>query len=235
MAIELKIPEVGESITDVEIGGWLKRQGDSLEKDEPLVTLESEKATVELPSPIAGRIGQILREKGQLAKVGEVIAYLEADGKSSSSSKQPGKSDQDQKEPQPDQQTTKSKQATASLQRIMPAAQRLMEEHGLDPSEITPTGPGGRILKEDVLRGTGKHPGRPVSQAGAPPTSEPAKEPKGTEGSQIIKPRRAADTAEREEEVIPMSRLRQTVAERLVHAKPTAALLSTLDRIEMSA
>jgi len=77
MPIELKVPEIGESITEVEIGGWLKKSGDAVKKDESLVTLESEKATVELPSPGAGTIGKVLKQKGDIAKVGEVIAYLE--------------------------------------------------------------------------------------------------------------------------------------------------------------
>src|SRR5438552_18982982 len=80
MSIELKIPEVGESITEVEIGGWLKNQGDHVEKDESVVSLESEKATVELPAPESGTIGRILKQKGETAKVGEVIGYLEKDG-----------------------------------------------------------------------------------------------------------------------------------------------------------
>ena len=77
MSIELKVPEIGESITEVEIGGWLKKTGEPVKKDEPVVTLESEKATVELPSPGAGTIGKVLKQKGDVAKVGEVIAYLE--------------------------------------------------------------------------------------------------------------------------------------------------------------
>src|SRR4051794_32619934 len=77
MPIELKVPEIGESITEVEIGGWLKKAGDTVKKDEPVVTLESEKATVELPSPGVGTIGKVLKQKGDTAKVGEVIAYLE--------------------------------------------------------------------------------------------------------------------------------------------------------------
>ena len=80
MAIELKIPEVGESITEVEIGGWLKNKGEQVRKDEAVVTLESEKATVELPAPDSGTITQVLKQKGETAKVGEVIAYLEKDG-----------------------------------------------------------------------------------------------------------------------------------------------------------
>src|SRR3954468_13558520 len=80
MAIELKIPEVGESITEVEIGDWLKKEGDSVAKDENVVTIESEKATVELPSPNAGKISKILKRKGETAKVGEVIALVEGNG-----------------------------------------------------------------------------------------------------------------------------------------------------------
>src|SRR6266568_636393 len=91
MAIELKIPEVGESITEVEIGGWLKKKGDAVKKDEPVVTLESEKATVELPAPDSGTIGQVLKQKGEVAKVGEVIGYLEQDGQAPAAAKEPPK------------------------------------------------------------------------------------------------------------------------------------------------
>src|SRR5437016_3479916 len=80
MAIELKVPEIGESITEVEIGDWLKNQGETVGKDEPVVTLESAKATVELPAPEAGTVSQVLKKKGDVAKVGEVIAYLEHNG-----------------------------------------------------------------------------------------------------------------------------------------------------------
>src|SRR5256885_17259957 len=83
MPIELKVPEVGESITEVEIGDWLKKQGDTVAKDEPVATLESEKATVELPAPESGTITQVLKSKGETAKVGEVIALIERDGKAS--------------------------------------------------------------------------------------------------------------------------------------------------------
>src|ERR1041385_4067040 len=78
MPLELKVPEIGESITQVEIGDWLKQPGDAVRKDEPLVTLESEKATVELPAPDAGALTKVLKQKGDVAKVGEVIAHFEA-------------------------------------------------------------------------------------------------------------------------------------------------------------
>src|SRR6266853_3076588 len=87
MPLELKVPTVGESITEVEIGGWLKKQGEVVQKDEPVVTLESEKATVELPAPETGTITQVLKQKGEVAKIGEVIAYLEKDGQAKSAAK----------------------------------------------------------------------------------------------------------------------------------------------------
>src|SRR3954468_19830724 len=89
MAIELKIPEVGESITEVEIGDWLKKEGDTVAKDENIVSIESEKATVELPAPNAGRISKILKRKGEVAKVGEVIGLLESNGQASVETKTP--------------------------------------------------------------------------------------------------------------------------------------------------
>src|SRR3954467_9414619 len=81
MGIELTVPSVGESITEVEIGDWLKKKGDRVQKDETLVTLESEKATVELPAPEAGTVSEILKKKGEVANVGEIIGYLETDGR----------------------------------------------------------------------------------------------------------------------------------------------------------
>src|SRR5438477_8922480 len=92
MPVELKVPSVGESISEVEIGGWLKAKGDRVAKDESVVTLESEKATVELPAPQAGTLSEILKEKGETARVGEVIAYLEEDGEGATVAARPPRS-----------------------------------------------------------------------------------------------------------------------------------------------
>ena len=85
MAVELVVPSVGESITEVEIGDWLKNPGDSVQEDEPVVVIETEKVTVELPAPAAGTITQTLKRKGEKATVGDVIGYMEPNGKSSPS------------------------------------------------------------------------------------------------------------------------------------------------------
>ena len=212
MQIELKVPAVGESITEVEIGSWLKNKGETVRKDEPVVTLESEKATVELPAPDSGVLSQLLKKPGEVAKVGDVIGYLEQNGQPSTSKatdSKPAEKTPETKPAKPDAPTTPPK--------LMPAAQAALEQHGLRPEQVKGTGPGGRILKEDVLR-YAQEP-RPESPVSAPAPAEQEVSP-ATNG--------------REEEIVPMSRLRRTVAERLVTAQHTAALLTTFNEVDMS-
>src|SRR5215510_1848298 len=157
MSLQLKVPVVGESITEVEIGDWLKKQGEVVQKDEPVVTLESEKATVELPAPETGTITQVLKQKGEVAKVGEVIAILEKDGQA----KAPQKPAEKKTEEKAEKTEPKSAPTTAlakagppypageseskpSEKRVMPAAQRSLEEHGVSAEKVEATGPGGR-------------------------------------------------------------------------------------------
>jgi 2-oxoglutarate dehydrogenase E2 component (dihydrolipoamide succinyltransferase) len=209
MAIELKIPEVGESITEVEIGEWLKKKGETVRKDEAVVTLESEKATVELPAPDSGTLSEVLKKKGEVAKVGEVIAYMEKDGSKAAA----GKPSEKVAEPKPER-VAASKAAEA---RVMPAAERALAERGMKPAEVEATGPGGRLLKEDVERAAEKKAGSPSS--GPVPAASPVAARATSDG--------------RQEEVVPMSRLRRTVAERLVAAQHSAALLTTFNEIDM--
>jgi 2-oxoglutarate dehydrogenase E2 component (dihydrolipoamide succinyltransferase) len=229
MSIELKIPEIGESITEVEIGRWLKTEGQSVTKDDPVVTLESEKATVELPAPDSGVLGQILKPKGATAKVGEVIAYLEKDDSKTSVKEREPKTSQKKALPdsapenEPAEESGGSKPSPES--RIMPAAARVMAERGLRVEEIKPTGPGGRLLKEDVLKSSTSE--EKSKAASAPPRREPE-----TSTMLIRKPTPATD---RQEEVVPMTMLRRTVAERLVHGQHSAALLTTFNEVDMSA
>lgn len=223
MAIELKIPEVGESITEVEIGDWLKNKGEAVKKDEPVVTLESEKATVELPAPDSGTIGQVLKQKGEVAKVGEVIGYLEQDGQAAATARTPAKKAPERApeikaEKASEAKPEKGREVKTAEPRVMPAAERALAERGLKADQVQGSGPGGRVLKEDVERHE--------------PAKEPAKpEPEAAEPAPA--PQKAEALVGREEEVIPMSRLRRTVAERLVEAQHTAALLTTFNEIDM--
>jgi 2-oxoglutarate dehydrogenase E2 component (dihydrolipoamide succinyltransferase) len=177
------------------------------------VTLESEKATVELPAPDSGTLSGLLKQKGDTAKVGEVIGYLEKDGQKDASPKVP---EPKAAEPKPVAQAD----AGRAEPRVMPAAQIALEEHGLRPGQVKGTGPGGRIQKEDVLR----YLEEPAAEAAKPPADAPA----ATEASVTL------PSSGRQEEVVPMSRLRRTVAERLVQAQNAAALLTTFNELDMT-
>jgi 2-oxoglutarate dehydrogenase E2 component (dihydrolipoamide succinyltransferase) len=227
MRLELKIPTIGESITEVEIGGWLKKNGDTVSKDEPVVSLESEKATVELPAPDSGTLSGITKQKGDVAKIGEVIGYLDT---GNHQPKAPGTKTGDAISPS----KTESPASTPATPRVMPAAQIAMEERGLGPQQVQGTGPGGRILKEDVLRADVLKAQAASTESKAPQegrVAEDRTQPAETQAADSTQPPNAG----RQEEVVPMSRLRRTVAQRLVEAQNTAALLTTFNEIDMGA
>ena len=193
MAIELKVPEIGESITEVEIGEWLKKSGEAVKRDEPLVTLESDKATVELPSPGEGTLTKTLKKKGDIAKVGEVIGYLENGAAASSPAKPEGK-------------TSESK-----------APEKSSDRKAETPREPAPTAKPARSAPPSPERPQNEPQAR-SAPALAVDHTEAAAQPGGSDG---------------EEDVVPMSRLRRTVAERLVAAQRNAALLTTFNEIDM--
>ena len=211
MRVELRVPATGESITEVQISDWLKRAGDRVRQDEPVVVLETDKATMELPSPVSGVLTEIVKRTGEMAKVGDVLAYLE-------------------EAPAGDAPTAEAKTGPAAEPpRVMPAARRLMAERGVPAEQVAPTGPGGRLLKEDVLRHLDK--AREPDATGSPAAPETAV-PETKVSAPAVGARSAAP---REEEAVPMSLLRRRVAERLVQAQQSAALLTTFNEIDMSA
>lgn len=211
MQIEIKVPAVGESITEVEVGNWLKGEGEPITKDENLVVIESEKTTLELPSPVTGSVGKIVKQKGQTAKIGEVIAYLQQGAAAPKAAPQA----ENKPEPQRSQEQTAPKV-------VMPAAARVIAENGLSAENIQGSGPGGRVLKEDALK---------QSESKAAPAQPPS-----TPAAPMPPPQRSVElsSAIRQEEVVPMTRLRKTLAERLVQAQHTAALLTTFNEVDMS-
>ncbi len=248
MAIELIVPKVGESITEVQIVEWLKKEGDRVERDGNLAVIETDKATVELPAPVAGILTKILKAKGSVAKVGEVIGYLEEgpagaaapaasaaatktdSGKSGSAMSfgpETGKISVIKKEepaaaPKAAMATPAAPAASAaSAATVMPAAARALAESGLKASDVQATGPGNRLLKEDVLKAVDAKANAPM--AAAPAASAPA----AGSGSAVAR-------GDRSEEAVPMSMLRRKVAERLVQAQQTAALLTTFNEIDMT-
>jgi len=232
--VELKVPSVGESISEVQIGDWLKSVGDTVSQDDIIVTLETDKVTVELPAPVSGTIAQILVKKGETAQVGDIVGYIEAGAAGAkAAAAAPEKAASDKGAPAKevfDRPVAEGPPATippASTPRVMPAAQRALHAAGLDASEVTPTGPGGRTLKEDVQRHL-EAPPKPA-QALAPKAPPRSAAPPGSSAAL------AARQDGRQEEVVPMTTLRRRIAERLVEAQQTAALLTTFNEVDMTA
>jgi 2-oxoglutarate dehydrogenase E2 component (dihydrolipoamide succinyltransferase) len=217
MAVELKVPTVGESITEVEIGQWLKAEGDAVEKDEPLVEIETDKATVEVAAPASGVLGKIIKQTGEPAEIGEVIGQVEEGAAEAEPKEEPKEEREAAAQATPERTTEPPKEpvraAPEGETRVMPAARRALAERGLSAEEVEASGPGGRLLKEDVQR-------HGETQVKEPPAEAPARAPE---------PRPAG----REEEAVPMSPLRRRIAERLVEAQRTAALLTTFNEIDM--
>ncbi len=215
MTIELKVPSVGESITEVEIGSWLKTEGDTVAKDEPVAMIETEKATMELPAPVAGTLAKVLKQPGETAKVGETIAHLET-----AKTEKTTESD-----PALPLKAETSRENLAGRTRATPLAGRVLAEHGLTADEVTATGPGGRVSKADVLHHVER------LQEREPATSNTAASAAPASRAPIPKP----ETTVREEQTVRMSLLRRTIAKRLVEAQHTAALLTTFNEVDMSA
>ncbi len=223
--LEVKVPSVGESISEVQIGQWLKQEGEWVAQDENIVDLETEKASVQVPAPEAGFIRNIRKQVEEFASVGDVICELEpAQAPAGGSSGGNG----EQAEAGESSQTSSG--GSSSTARVMPSAQRLMAEQGLTADNVTPSGPGGRILKEDVL-----------AAAASSKASQPAPQQRASEPPPVVRPAPAAtslatgetSSISRMEEVRPLSMIRRTIAARLVQAQQTAALLTTFNEVNM--
>jgi len=209
MPIELKIPSVGESITEAMVGEWLKAEGDAVAEDEPVVVIETDKVNVEVPAPTAGVLTKILKKAGDSAVVGDVVGYMEAGEVEETAEAETAA---EEKKPAPEKKPETKKPETKTHEpRVMPAARRALAGAGLAPADVEATGPGGRLLKEDVRRHLEK-------QEAAPPA-----------------PSAAPAAGPRQVEAVRMTPLRKRVAERLVAAQQTAALLTTFNEIDMTA
>ena len=238
---EIKVPGFGESIQEVQVANWLKQVGDYVNKDDDLVELESEKASQNLPSDFEGVLTEIKVANGEFAAVGDLLGII---------SPQEGGGNNQTAAPAEDTSANNSESSSQSQSStpsdwIMPAAERILSEYKISADAITPTGPGGRLLKEDVLsyiQAKGLKPGgsptsstpaanRIASPAPAPsqPKAPPAQKPAPASSRSAETPL----TAEREEKSMPMSMIRRTIAKRLVEAQQTAALLTTFNEIDM--
>jgi 2-oxoglutarate dehydrogenase E2 component (dihydrolipoamide succinyltransferase) len=230
--IEIKVPEFGESIQEVQVATWLKKPGEFVGKDEDLVELESEKASQTLVSPESGIVSAIKVAEGQFAQVGDVLCTLEP------GEAQPGKSAGEQSRTlAAGGSATAVAEAPASVDSaswIMPAAERILHEYQISADAIKPSGPGGRLLKEDVLNYVEQKGLKPVVRAAQPASSPATPESKPASHGVVASEWAAAGTAATREEIVkPMSMIRRTIAARLVEAQRTAALLTTFNEIDM--
>ncbi len=227
---EVKVPEFGESIQEVQVASWMKKPGDWVDRDEDIVELESEKASQAIASPQAGFMKTIKVAEGEFANVGDILCELEAGEKPASS----GSASATSSAQSAGGGTTAVAAAPPMTETnwIMPAAERVLSEYKISADAITPTGPGGRLQKEDVMKyieSNGLKPGGTAvgatarTAAPAPSTASPS------DWDQEM----VEIGLGREETVKPMSMIRRTIASRLVEAQQTAALLTTFNEIDM--
>jgi 2-oxoglutarate dehydrogenase E2 component (dihydrolipoamide succinyltransferase) len=218
MAIEVKVPALGESITEATLGEWLKQPGDAVAVDEPIASLETDKVSIEVPSPVAGVMGEHAVQVGDTVQVGAMIATIDASGSAG------GAAPKSAEAPQPAvTETPRAAAQPASASGDTPAAlspsvRRAVLEHGVDPATVTGTGKDGRITKDDVIAAAEK---TPAPAAVAPPVP-------------VVAPSVVQSTG-RKEERVRMTRLRQTIAKRLKEAQNTAAMLTTFNDVDMTA
>ncbi len=217
-SIEIKVPQMGESIREATVADWRFTVGSTFESGEILVELETDKVTLEVPAPVRGSLKEIKQDVGANVQVGDVLAYiLEAsqghDAASVSVQKQPTKTAETPTEINPASQaieTVHSGPASIKNENLAPGAARLAQEENIDVSQIAGSGKRGQVTKSDIV----------AFIDASKPQVAPAK------------PTQSPSPVQREE-VVPMSRLRQRIAERLVEAQQTAAILTTFNEIDM--
>ena len=244
MRIELKVPEVGESITEVQIGTWKKQEGNAVAIDESIVEIESDKATVELPAPVGGTVTKILKAAGEKAMVGEVIGYMESvaaavvSGSSAGGQLPPASEavvDVRRKDGRVDIGSVQIPAVAAPQVRVMPAAVRVLGEAGISPAALTGTGAGGRVTKSDALQATAAA-ARPAPAASQAPVASVAPAASLAPAvSQAPAAGLAPAAPQRCERYSLISPIRRRIAERLVAAQQQAALLTTFNEVDMSA
>ena len=217
MTIEVKVPALGESVTEATVGEWLKKPGEAVKVDEPIASLETDKVAVEVPSPVAGVMGEYKVALGDTVEVGAVLALVEEGATAAAApAAQPAPAPSAPAPAIPSAAAPEPVEADGLT--LSPAVRRAVLEHGIDPSTVKGTGKDGRLTKEDVLSAA-------KAKEAAPAASSPAPAPAAS----------SASTGERREERVKMTRLRQTIAERLKSAQENAALLTTFNDVDMSA
>ncbi|MCK9382527.1 MAG: 2-oxoglutarate dehydrogenase complex dihydrolipoyllysine-residue succinyltransferase [Sulfuritalea sp.] len=215
MLIEVKVPQLSESVAEATLSAWHVKEGDAVARDQNLIDIETDKVVLELPAPSAGVIVKIIKGNGAAVVAGEVIAQLDTEAKGAVAAPAAAK--------------LAAAPAPTAAATAMPAARKIMDEKGIAAADVQGSGRGGRILKEDVSGGTKVAPA-PATVAVSPAPTLAAKpalpQPNVVSAEAII--------ADRPEQRVPMSRLRVRVAERLVQSQATNAILTTFNEVNMA-
>ena len=252
MATDVQVPALGESITEGTLAQWLKKPGDAVAADEPIASLETDKVSVDVPSPVAGVLTEQLVEEGANVAVGAVIARIDQNasasaapapspavaGAQSTTTNPAGAGENPQlrgtpnaPEPVPDQDSGETSVSDEHITTLSPAVRRAVLEYHVDPTKIKGSGKDGRLTKDDVIAAAQAASAPAQAGAQAPEAKAPTPEAKAPPPG----PRPSPGNAERREERVKMSRLRQTIAKRLKDAQNTAAMLTTFNDVDMSA
>jgi 2-oxoglutarate dehydrogenase E2 component (dihydrolipoamide succinyltransferase) len=229
MPTEIKVPTLGESVSEASIGKWLKQPGEAVALDEAIASLETDKVAVDVTAPAAGVMGAQLAKEGDTVTVGAVIATIEAVGSTAAApapAAAPAATPAPAAAPAPAPTTTPAPASDAAV--LSPSVRRAVLEHHIDPATVKGTGKDGRLTKEDVVTAAQAKQDAPSPAVSAPAT--PAAIP-DQPGAVAAPPQ----TGTRGEERVKMTRLRQTIAKRLKQAQETAALLTTFNDCDMSA
>ena len=218
MAIEIKVPTLGESVVEATVARWMKQAGDAVAADEPVVELETDKVTLEVPAPANGTLSDLVAAEGATVEVGALLAVMEEGAAPAKTDAAPAKAAAAPAAPAPApaKPAPAAPAAPAATQHnLSPAVRRLVEENNLNPAAIPATGKDGRLTKADVQDAIAKGIGK-ATAAAAPAAVQPR-------------------TDDVREERVPMSRLRRIIAQRLKEAQNTAAMLTTFNEVDMSA
>ncbi len=237
MASEIRVPTLGESVTEATVGQWFKKAGDAVNADEPVVELETDKVTIEVPAPARGVLSEIAVPEGETVEVGALLGNIsEGEGAAAAPAKEEKK--EEKQEAKAEAAPAPAKADPAPVENgdgdfpLSPAVQKLVTENALDPASIKGTGKAGRITKEDVLKvldggGAAAAPAAPEPITLTTP-SVSAEPPASVRGPVAVED-------EAREERVRMTRLRQTIARRLKDSQNTAAMLTTFNEVDMGA
>jgi 2-oxoglutarate dehydrogenase E2 component (dihydrolipoamide succinyltransferase) len=212
MIVEVKVPQLSESVAEATLLDWHKREGEPVKRDENLIDIETDKVVLELPAPADGVLVKILKNTKDAVGSGEVIAQIDTEGKSAAVAVP-------KKEPVPEKQK--------AVPPVMPAAQKIAAEQGVDTSKIQGSGRDGRVTKGDVLQAASRPSSAPPAAASAAVQRQALQQPPPPINVDEL-------LSGRPEQRVPMSRLRQRVAERLVQSQSTAAILTTFNEVNMA-